>query len=294
MSVVSPPLIARPPRGGMLDLLAYLGGLALLVPTAARSLVRPRGGMPSLVSAVVWHLDRNLLWGLPLVALVLGPLGSYLAMQAFFSATFREAAGAVVGLGLVRSLAPMLSGFILAGLLAARIVPELRRRPRTGLDEESGLGPDRDVTRGLHGANPLEIEDDPGRLVAARIIAASITGPVLAVSGAFVGFLTGLTVSKSLLNVEPGIFVNKCLEMIEPGDLFGLVVKSIVFGLISSLLACHEGLRGGNSDSDPVRVTTAGLRAVLLALVAILVVNDCWFVLEYLSGRPFGPTLAAH
>jgi ABC-type transporter Mla maintaining outer membrane lipid asymmetry permease subunit MlaE len=80
--------------------------------------------------------------------------------------------------------------------------------------------------------------------------------------------------------------------MIEPGDVFGLVVKATAFGLMSSLLACHEGLRGGDNHDDTARVPAAACRAVLLSIVAILMVNDCWFVLNYLSGSPFGPTLA--
>ncbi len=238
----APPLTApRPTRGVVLGSLAYLGGLGLLAMAALRALVAPRGDATPFWSAVVRHLDRHLGWGLLLVALVLAPLGSFLAMQAYFSATFREASGAVVGLGLARNLAPLLSGFILAALLAARIVPELRHRPRLGLDEEPGWAPDRDLSRGLR--SDQRDEPDPARLAAVRIVAAGITGPVLAFWGTVVGFLMGMMAAQSLLSVSPGIFVNKCLEMIEPGDLIGLVVKSVLFALAAALLACHEGLR---------------------------------------------------
>ncbi len=58
---------------------------------------------------------------------------------------------------------------------------------------------------------------------------------------------------------------------------------------MSALFACHEGLRPGD---DPREVPHAVFRAICLALLVMMVVNGCWFTLEYLSGAPFGPSLA--
>lgn len=88
-----------------LGLLADLGGIAGLALKAAGSIFR-RGGGPPLLGAVAGHASWMIGMGLPLVALVHLSMGSFLAMQAFFGATFTEAAGPVVGLGLLRNLAP--------------------------------------------------------------------------------------------------------------------------------------------------------------------------------------------
>jgi phospholipid/cholesterol/gamma-HCH transport system permease protein len=283
----------RVPRKGALGVMAYLGGIGLVTMAAARALVaRPRVASPPLVALVVRQLDGLFRMGLPLVALVHVPLGSFLAMQAFFMATFREAAGAVVGIGLVRNLAPMMSGFVLAGLLAARIVPELRRPSRVGVDEDEAPGRPRDRDRDRNvralGAQTGVEEPDPGRVAAVRVLAATIAGPVLAVWGTLIGFFTGLAVASKLLSVSPGIYINKFLEMVEPGEATSFLAKSALFGAIGAILACHEGLRGRN----PRKAASGACRAVCLTALAILVLNSVWFTLQFLSGDPFGPNLA--
>src|SRR3954466_11096657 len=123
-------VVGRGTIGGV----AYLGGLAILAVAAARAASRPPRACPRLGPAVLrqggWLLDM----GLPLVGLVHVGLGSFLAMQAYFGATFVDAAGPVVGVGLFRNVAPLITGLILAGLLAARLTPELRSRSHVGLD----------------------------------------------------------------------------------------------------------------------------------------------------------------
>ena len=42
----------------------------------------------------------------------------------------------------------------------------------------------------------------------------------------------------------------------------------------------------------PACVADGTFRAICVALLAMLVINACWFTVEYLSGPPFGPSLA--
>jgi len=271
----------------MVRALAYLGGVPIAACDALRALVRPRTRSPKLRSIVARRFEENLTLGVPVIVLAHVPLGSFLAMQAFFSATFTEAVGAVVGLGLLRNMATMMTGLTLAGLLAARYVPELRNRPAAGLDDTPEAVPDRDVRRGL-AADPRG-EDDPGRLVLARVLAAAIAGPVLSLIGVAVGAGIGMLVAKGLLHVAPAIFVGKFLEMLRPVDVLGLVVKGVLFATIAALAACAEGLR----DDGPDRLATpaAVCRAACVAIFGILFVNGSWFTLAYRSGDPFGPLI---
>jgi phospholipid/cholesterol/gamma-HCH transport system permease protein len=112
--------------------LAYLGGMALLAGAAVRSLGRSKraGNSLPLGRAVGRQVTWLISMGLPLVGLVHVGLGSFLSMQAFFGGTFADGTGAVVGVGLVRNIAPLMSGLTLAGLLAARLTSELRSRSR--------------------------------------------------------------------------------------------------------------------------------------------------------------------
>lgn len=268
----------------VIAIVAYLGGVALLAGAAFRALVRPAHSAPHLVRAVIrqweWLFDS----GLPLVGLVHVGVGSFLAMQAYYGATFVEGVGPVVGVGLFRNVAPLLSGMILAGLLAARITPELSRRPLGELDGELGL-PDREVGRG-HQAAP-QTPPDPARLTAVRLAAAMTAGPVLGFWAASVGTLVGWLVSLNLLGISTPIFFGKCLEMLWVRDVVGVVVKGLGFGLIGALFPCFEGLRG------PRDVPAAAVRAARNSALAILLLNSLWYLLVYMAGPAFGPTVLA-
>ena len=106
------------------DVVHYLGGFGLLGFSAVRSIVRPRGDAPPLAPAVARHLDRIFRFGLlAWWRLIHVGLGSFLAMQAYFGATFLDGIGPVVGVGMVRNIGPLMAAMALSGLLAAACIP---------------------------------------------------------------------------------------------------------------------------------------------------------------------------
>jgi len=265
-------------------LIADLGGIAILAFSAVRSVaVRGPGDAP-LLPAITRQIRWMVGMGIPLVGLVHVSFGSFLAMQAYFGATFTEAAGAVVGLGLIRNVAPLLSGFVLAGLIAAKITTDLTDGPRPGLDLPESR-PDRDVTLGLR--EDGRPRPSRSRTALIRIMAAAATGPILATSGALIGTGVGLMASKSMLGMSPAIFMGKIVEMLMITDVIGLIVKPAAFAGMAALLACFEGMR-----SDPLSRPDP-FRAVLRSVLMILFLNFTWFNLVYLAGDPFGPNVVA-
>lgn len=288
-SMITIPYPLRLPGIAVMGVLTYLGGLGVLLGSAARALVWPRGPAPPLGPAVLRRLDELFGMGLPLVALMHVGLGSFLTMQAFFGATFLEAAGPVVAIGLIRNVAPLLTGLTMAGLLAARIVPELRAGSHAGLDDDPDWVADREVALG-HEADP-RIAPEPARLAAVRMLAAMMAGPVLVLWATIVGIAIGCLVAMTLLGVDYAIFFNKALDMLWVRDVVGVVVKGVFFALTGAAIACHEGLRPGQTDARTVRM--AAFRSVCLASVLILLMNNAWFLLVYHAGPPFGPTVMA-
>jgi phospholipid/cholesterol/gamma-HCH transport system permease protein len=257
---------------------AFLGGAALLAMGAVRSIFHTKRPAPALVPAVFWQLGRALSMGLALTALVHVGLGSFLTMQSYFGGTFVDGAGAVVGVGLIRNVAPLMSGLTLAALLAARLTPELRARLRNTP------------------ADDPEARPDAGRLALPRLVAGTVAGPVLALWGAAVGSLVGWAVAASLLGISATTFWEMFREMLWVRDVVGLLVKGMGFGFFGALFACLEGLRGplgDEADADPDAVQWAVFRAVCVSALAILLINSTWFVLAYRAGPAFGPTLLA-
>ncbi len=269
--------------------LAYLGGLAFLFASAFRVVTkRPTATRTgSLVGELAWMLRL----GLPLVAVVHVGIGSFLSMQSYFGGTFVEGTGAVVGVGLIRNVAPMMACLTLCGLLAARITPELRawRRTHEGhhIDQPSLL--ERPAQRP---APQRRTAGTVAWLVAPRLVAGMTAGIVLSVWGSAVGMLVGWQVSRTMMGVTNHSFFMMFWDMLWVRDIVGLVIKGALFGLFSAVFACHEGLRGSADDGLDV-VASAACRAACLAGLAILVINSGWFLLVYHAGPAFGPTLLA-
>jgi phospholipid/cholesterol/gamma-HCH transport system permease protein len=247
--------------------LGHFGRTAALTASAAASIVRPgddedEAAGRSSTSAEIWWM---LLAGVPLVGLVHVAMGSFLSLQAYFGSTFVDGTGAVVGVGLIRNLASMMTGLTLAGMLPARIVPELREVPGGG-------------------ASPA-----PGRLARPRLLAAVVATPLLSLWGVAVGTAVGWQSSGALMGLPSETFFLMFSRMIWYRDVIGLLVKGALFGLCTAALACAEGLSA--DDGAAPGHGAAILRASCLSMTAILVVNMTWFILVYHAVPVYGPSL---
>jgi phospholipid/cholesterol/gamma-HCH transport system permease protein len=261
----------------------------LLAWAAAVSVLRPgraeAGGPAGLGRAAAGQVAWMLALGLPLVGLVHVALGSFLALQAYYGSTFIDGTGAVVGVGLLRNLGGLMTGMTLSGILAARMIPELRWLPRTP-DSVERLGPP-----------PLDPSTAAGRQAAPRIAAAAIAGVLLSQWGIAVGTLVGWQASIAMMGLPTETFFLMMVKMLWFRDVVGLVVKGLLFGLMPGAICCFEGLRGPHAEEDgggdagvpPLAIPV--FRATCLGIVAILIVNLSWFMLVYHAVPFYGPTL---
>jgi phospholipid/cholesterol/gamma-HCH transport system permease protein len=273
-----------------------MGDLAVLLGAALAAPFRPAHGQPHLTRVVARQFEGLLIGGVPLIALIHVGFGSFLAMQAFFRATIADANGAVVGLGLMRSVAPMLTGMCLAWLLAVRYHAELGGGLRRGLDDDPSDVPDRDI--GLGRRPDTRAVPDVGRVVLGRLIAAVLAGPVLTAWGAMVGFVVGAVVSRSMLGLAPGTYFGFFFEMLQVPDVLSVLVTGSGYAAASALFSCREAL--GSAPAVPIDgplplatfCPESMVRAVLYSSLAMLLINATWFTLAYNAGAPFGPRLA--
>ena len=118
--------------------MGYVGGVTILLLRVPGSLLWPwisrrEEGVPGFTRSLMHQLFWMLYMGMPMVGLVHIAVGSFLSLQAYYGSTFIDGTGAVVGVGLLRNLGGIMSGMIFAGILAARMIPELR------IDQPAGL-----------------------------------------------------------------------------------------------------------------------------------------------------------
>jgi phospholipid/cholesterol/gamma-HCH transport system permease protein len=256
-----------------------------------------------------------MLWmGIPLVALVHVAVGSFLALQAYYGSTFVDGTGAVVGVGLLRNLGGIMSGMTFAGILAARMIPELRELSRHPSFDDAEISDRAPGTGGRAGSRGTAASDSGtsevihrefGSVVAPRVAAASIACVLLTLWGITVGTVIGWVASESLMGLSTEMFFMMLLKMMWYRDVVGLVAKGVLFGALPAGICCFEGLMH-RTDEDDRRTYelaargTHGLappssvpvfRAVCLSMLAILVMNSSWFMLVYHAVPFYGPTL---
>ena len=191
-------------------------------------------------AGVARQVDRLLGLSYGVVAFFHVGMGSFLAMQAYFGATFVDGIGPVVGVSLIRNLAPLLVGFLLAILASVLFTADLQGRP-------------------------------PGpahrREVAVRVLGVMVAGPILAAWGSVVGVGVGWLVARNMMGISEPVFFDMFLEMLWARDIIGLVVKGVAFGGIAGVLACHEAARPTRADEAPgsmAAVSRAACRSAVL------------------------------
>jgi len=169
--------------------------------------------------------------------------------------------GTVVALSMTRELGPVLTGLMVSGRVGASMAAELgTMRVTEQIDALITLA-----------TNPVKY------LIVPRFIAATIVLPILTVLADIIGIAGGYLVSVELLGANPTVYMKKTIDFLELEDIYGGLLKAVVFGMIISIVGCYQGFftRGGAEGVG--RSTT---RAVVMASMLILVSN--YFITAFL------------
>ena len=165
-----------------------------------------------------------------------------------------------VGRLVLIELAPVLTGFIVAGRSASAIAAELG------------------AMRVSEQVDALEVMGvDPYRfLCLPRILATSIGLPILVVVTEVVAVFTALIIASSMLNVPAAAFTYGVTHFFMLRDFTGGIVKALLFGLLIGNSGCYYGFIVHGGAEAVGRATT---RAVVLSAVLILLVD---FVIAFI------------
>ena len=207
----------------------------LLVETAQETVEHVLQGRPPFrLSAFFEQTDRAGVGSLPLVSLVSFFLGLTMALLTGYQlrtfGTERLVPG-LVAVGFTRELGPLLTGIMLAARVGAAYTAELGTM--TVAEEVEAIE--------AMGIGPLRF------LVSPRVLAVVLLMPCLVVVANIAALFGAMIVSNWQLNISPSYFFQLVNESLLVRDIVAGMVKSLLFGLIISLISCYKGLtvRGG-------------------------------------------------
>ena len=210
-------------------------------------LIRPRLLVAQLFSVGVLSLMLIAISGL-FVGMVLA-LQGYNTLVDFGA---EESLGVVVALSIVRELGPVVTALLFAG------------RAGSALTAEIGL---MKATEQLSGMEMMAV-DPMHRVIAPRFLAGTISMPLLAAVFSAVGIWGGYFVGVGLLGVDEGAYWAQMQDKVDLyDDVLNGVIKSVVFGVVTTWIAVFEGYDAVPTSEGVSRATT---RTVVHSAFAVL------------------------
>ncbi|NLW50725.1 MAG: ABC transporter permease [Candidatus Brocadiaceae bacterium] len=205
---------------------------------------------------------------LPIVALISALVGMILAfvgayqLRAFGAEVF-IAAG--VGLGMVREMAPVMTGILLAGRSGAAFAAEIgTMRVNEEVDAFETMG-----------VSPFDF------LVMPRILAMALMMPMLCLYSNLMGILGGAAVGWAMFGIPLAQYFEETWAAVRLTD-FGIGVgKALIFGVAVAVAGCLRGLQCGRSAAA---VGLAATSAVVTGIVAVIVIDSVAAVMSTVLG----------
>lgn len=162
--------------------------------------------------------------------------------------------GAAVGVSIVRELAPLFTGVVVAGRIGAAITAELGSMK---------------VTEQINAL--LSMAVSPLKYLAVpRVLSCIVMVPLLNLLAIIIGISGGMLIAVTIKGVIIGQFLESVRDFLTPMDVFKSMFKASVFGLIVSLVSCYKGINTGEG-AQGVGISTTG--AVVVSLISIFIVN---------------------
>jgi phospholipid/cholesterol/gamma-HCH transport system permease protein len=105
------------------------------------------------------------------------------------------------------------------------------------------------------------------RLIVPRLMAALVVFPLVTVLADFVGLLGGMIVSVFDRDVDPYLYWNTIAYWVVIRDFLTGLLKSLVFGLLITLIGCYNGLATEGGTEGLGRATTDTVVEVAMAVI---------------------------
>jgi len=245
----------------VLGLCRETGRLAMFTGSALGHCVRP----PFFLGIVLQQMMRIGYFSLPVVGLTALFTGAVLALQIYSGGSRFNAeniVASIVVLGITRELGPVLGGLMVAGRVSAAIAAEIgTMRVTEQIDALATLA-----------TNPIKY------LVVPRIVAATLTMPLLVLVADIIGVMGGFLVGTERLGFNAGVYIKNTWDFLEADDVISGLVKAAVFGFIIALMGCYQGYNSrGGAQGVGAATTSAVVSASVLILAANYILTELFF-----------------
>jgi phospholipid/cholesterol/gamma-HCH transport system permease protein len=238
---------------GALAMVEDLGGFARLALATARAALRRRPPLRETLR----QMEAIGVRSTTIVALTALFTGMVMSLQTAFALSrfgAKPYVGGVVGLALVRELAPVLAALMMAGRVGAGITAELGSMVVT---EQV------DAIRAM-GADPVQ------KLVLPRVVAATLCLPLLTVLANVLGVLGGMLIADFQYQITPHFYMETVTYNVVLQDFLSGLAKTFAFGWIIAMVGCHRGL---STTGGTTGVGSATTRSVVTASITILIAD---------------------
>jgi phospholipid/cholesterol/gamma-HCH transport system permease protein len=161
--------------------------------------------------------------------------------------------GGIVSLSLVRELAPVLAGIIIAGRIGSAIAAEIGTMNVT--EQIDALY--------TMATSPIKY------LAVPRFLSCVIMLPVLTIYSNLIGILGGLFISMNIFGVSANTFIEGINFYLSVDDIFKGLFKTLFFGAIIATVGCYKGFETvGGAEGVGKSTTSSVVISSMLILVA--------------------------
>mgnify|MGYP000088198911 CR=1 FL=1 len=189
-----------------------------------------------------------------LVGLILAYMGA-VQLQQFGAQIF---IADLVGIGMVREMAALMTGIIMAGRSGAAFAAQLGTMQ---VNEEI------DALKTL-GISPMEY------LVLPRMLALIMMVPLLTLYGSIVGIIAGLVIAVFAFDVTAFEYYNQTIRALDMRQVLIGLSKASVYGVLIAYSGCLRGMQCGRSASAVGEATTSAVvTSIVLMVIAAAVLT---------------------
>lgn len=193
---------------------------------------------------------------LGVVGLIAFLVGATMALQS--AAQLRQFGANVfvvdlIGISMTRELGPLMAAIVVAGRSGSAVAAEIGTMV---ISEEL------DALRTM-GINPTRF------LIVPKLIAITLTQPLLTILADTLGILGGFAVASTYLDVSPTAFLSRLESSLYMKDLLTGLVKSVMFAQLIVMVGALSGLRTkGGADAVGRSTTTSVVAGIFAVIVA--------------------------